>query len=125
MASQALISGAFSLTQQAVQLGYVPRVQIHHTSAAREGQIYVPMVNWSLMVGCIAVVLVAQSSSALAAAYGIAVTGAMTITSVLFYAVTRERWGWSRLRASELVGAFLIVDLSFLGANIVKFVESL
>src|SRR4029450_11734573 len=80
VASQALISGAFSLTQQAVQLGYVPRVQIYHTSAVTEGQIYVPVVNWSLMVACVTVVLAAGSSSRLAAAYGIAVTGTMTIT---------------------------------------------
>jgi KUP system potassium uptake protein len=121
VASQALISGAFSLTQQAVQLGYVPRVQIHHTSARAEGQIYVPFVNWTLMVTCIAVVLAAGTSSRLAAAYGIAVTGTMSITSVLFYSVARERWGWSRLGAGLLTGAFLMVDLAFFGANVVKF----
>jgi KUP system potassium uptake protein len=121
VASQALISGAFSLTQQAVQLGYVPRVQIHHTSATTEGQIYVPVVNWSLMVACIAVVLAAGSSSKLAAAYGIAVTGTMAITSMLFYAVARERWGWSRLVAGMVTGSFLVVDLAFFAANIVKF----
>jgi len=121
VASQALISGAFSLTQQAVQLGYVPRVQIHHTSAETRGQIYVPVVNWALMVACIAVVLEAGTSSKLAAAYGIAVTGTMSITSVLFYAVARQRWGWSRLAAGSLTGLFLVIDLSFLGANLVKF----
>jgi KUP system potassium uptake protein len=120
VASQALISGAFSLTQQAVQLGYVPRVQIHHTSATTAGQIYVPVVNWGLMVACIAVVLAAGSSSKLAAAYGVAVTGTMSITSVLFYAVARQRWGWSRLRAGLLTAAFLAIDLAFFGANIVK-----
>jgi KUP system potassium uptake protein len=121
VASQALISGAFSLTQQAVQLGYVPRVQIHHTSARAEGQIYVPFVNWTLMIACIAVVLAAGTSSRLAAAYGIAVTGTMTITSVLFYSVARERWGWPRMGAGLLTGAFLVVDLAFFGANVVKF----
>ncbi|HWP65462.1 MAG TPA: potassium transporter Kup [Candidatus Limnocylindria bacterium] len=123
VASQAMISGAFSLTQQAVQLGYVPRVQIRHTSAATQGQIYVPVVNWALMVGCIAVVLIAGSSSRLAAAYGIAVTGAMSITSVLFFAVARQRWGWSLLAATALAGAFLTVDLAFFTANIVKFAQ--
>jgi KUP system potassium uptake protein len=120
VASQALISGAFSLTQQAVQLGFVPRVAIVHTSAATEGQIFVPVVNFLLMFACIAVVLVAGSSSRLAAAYGIAVTGTMGITSVLFYAVARRCWGWSRLRAGALVGLFLLVDLAFFGANLAK-----
>jgi KUP system potassium uptake protein len=120
VASQALISGAFSLTQQAVQLGFAPRVQIRHTSATTEGQIYVPVVNWTLMVSCITLVLVAESSSKLAAAYGIAVTGTMAITSVLFYAVARRCWGWSRLRAGALVGLFLAVDLAFFTANVAK-----
>jgi KUP system potassium uptake protein len=110
VASQALISGAFSLTQQAVQLGFVPRVQIIHTSATTEGQIFVPSVNGALAVACIAVVLIAGSSSRLAAAYGIAVTGTMAVTSILFYAVARRQWGWSRLRASSLVALFLTVD---------------
>jgi len=120
VASQALISGAFSLTQQAVQLGYVPRVQIRHTSAAREGQIYVPLVNQALMVACIGLVIVAQRSSQLAAAYGIAVTGTMSITSLLFYAVARDRWQWPRLRAVGLVALFLGVDLAFFSANLAK-----
>jgi KUP system potassium uptake protein len=123
VASQALISGAFSLTQQAVQLGYVPRVQIRHTSAMTAGQIYVPVVNWALMVSCIAVVLAAGSSSRLAAAYGIAVTGTMSITSMLFYAVARERWGWSRLSAGGVTALFLTVDLAFFTANAVKFMQ--
>ncbi len=120
VASQALISGAFSLTQQAVQLGFVPRVNIVHTSAATEGQIFVPVVNVLLALACIAVVSVAGSSSRLAAAYGIAVTGTMGITSVLFYSVARECWGWSGARAGTLVGLFLIVDVSFFGANLLK-----
>jgi KUP system potassium uptake protein len=121
VASQALISGAFSLTQQAVQLGFVPRVQIRHTSATAEGQIYVPMVNWALMVSCITLVLATGDSSRLAAAYGIAVTGTMAITSVLFYAVARRRWHWSRHKAGALVALFLLVDLAFFGANLAKF----
>jgi KUP system potassium uptake protein len=120
VASQALISGAFSLTQQAVQLGFVPRVAIVHTSAQTEGQIFVPVVNFLLMVACISVVIVAGTSSRLAAAYGIAVTGTMAITSVLFYAVARRCWGWSRLRAGAVAGTFLAVDLAFFGANLAK-----
>ena len=120
VASQALISGAFSLTQQAVQLGFVPRVAIVHTSAATEGQIFVPIVNFLLMVACIAVVLFAGSSSRLAAAYGIAVTGTMAITSVLFYSVARRCWAWSKLRAGAIAGLFLVVDLAFFGANLAK-----
>jgi len=121
VASQALISGAFSLTQQAVQLGFVPRVQILHTSATTEGQIYIPVVNWALMIACIALVLATGDSSKLAAAYGIAVTGTMSITSILFYAVTRRRWHWSRPHALVLVGLFLVVDLAFFTANLAKF----
>jgi KUP system potassium uptake protein len=120
VASQALISGAFSLTQQAVQLGFVPRVTIVHTSAATEGQIFVPIVNFLLMLACIAVVLFAGSSSRLAAAYGIAVTGTMAITSVLFYAVARRCWGWSQRLAGAIAGLFLLVDLAFFGANLAK-----
>ncbi len=120
IASQAMISGAFSLTQQGVLLGFMPRVEIVHTSAQTEGQIFVPVVNSALAIACIALVLVAQSSSNLAAAYGIAVTGTFTVTSVLFYAVARHHWGWSRLRAGSLVALFLVVDLAFFGANLAK-----
>lgn len=120
VASQALISGAFSLTQQAVQLGFVPRLQIVHTSATTEGQIFVPSVNSALALACIAVVIFAGSSSKLAAAYGIAVTGTMAVTSILFYAVSRNHWGWSRARAGSLVALFLTVDLAFFGANLAK-----
>jgi KUP system potassium uptake protein len=119
--SQALISGAFSLTQQAVQLNYCPRVQIVHTSGEAEGQIYIPEVNWALAVACVALVLTFRESSRLAAAYGIAVTGTMSITSVLFYSVARRRWGWSRLAAGAVVGLFLVFDLAFFGANLAKF----
>jgi len=120
VASQALISGAFSLTQQAIQLGYAPRVSIIHTSWKQVGQIYVPEVNGMLTVGCLALVLGFRSSSALAAAYGIAVTGTMAITTVLFYVIARARWQWSPLTAGFMAGLFLVVDLGFFAANIVK-----
>src|SRR5262249_2139027 len=120
VASQALISGAFSLTQQAVQLGFVPRMKILHTSATTEGPIHLPVLNGLLAVACTALVVVAQSSSNLAAAYGIAVTGTMTITSMLFYAVARRCWCWPAWRAAGLTGLFLVVDLAFFGANLAK-----
>jgi KUP system potassium uptake protein len=113
VASQALISGAFSVTRQAVQLGYFPRVTIIHTSGKTEGQIYIPEVNWLLMLACVALVLGFRASGNLAAAYGIAVTGTMAITSILFYVVARDRWRWSRLHAGALVALFLTIDLSF------------
>jgi KUP system potassium uptake protein len=123
VASQALISGAYSLTQQAVQLGYSPRVAIVHTSGHAEGQIYVPEVNAILMVACLALVLGFQESGKLAAAYGIAVTGTMSITSVLFYAVAVRRWNWPRWKAGSLLLLFLTFDLAFFGANAVKFMH--
>jgi KUP system potassium uptake protein len=120
IASQALISGAFSLTLQAVQLGYAPRVQIDHTSARERGQIYIPSVNWALMASCIALVLGFRSSTNLAAAYGVAVTTTMAITTLLFYFVARERWHWGVARAGLVTGGFLAIDLAFWGANLVK-----
>jgi len=120
VASQALISGAYSLTQQAVQLGYSPRVAIVHTSGEAEGQIYVPEINWILMFACVALVLTFRESGKLAAAYGIAVTGTMSITSMLFYAVAVQRWKWSRKKAAALVALFLVLDFAFFGANLVK-----
>jgi KUP system potassium uptake protein len=123
IASQALISGAFSLTQQAVQLGYWPRVRIVHTSGRAAGQIYIPEINWALMVACVALVIGFRKSDNLAAAYGIAVTGTMTITSLLYFAVARQKWGWSRTRAGLVLAMFLTFDLSFLVANANK-VES-
>ena len=120
IASQALISGAFSLTQQCVQLGYSPRVTIVHTSAREAGQIYIPEVNSALMVSCLLVVIGFGSSTALGAAYGIAVTGTMAITTVLFVVVAASRWHWPRWRALSLAAAFLAVDLAFLGANALK-----
>ncbi|MBI5514253.1 MAG: potassium transporter Kup [Deltaproteobacteria bacterium] len=122
VASQALISGAFSLTQQAVQLGYSPRVTIIHTSGEAEGQIYIPEVNRILMVSCVALVLAFQESSRLAAAYGVAVTGTMSITSVLFFQLTRQ-WRWPLWKSVALVALFLSFDLAFLGANLVKITE--
>ena len=120
IASQALISGAFSLTQQCVQLGYSPRVTIVHTSAREAGQIYIPEVNSALMLSCLLVVIGFGSSTALGAAYGIAVTGTMAITTVLFVVVAASRWHWPRWRALSLAAAFLAVDLAFLGANALK-----
>ena len=120
VASQALISGAFSITQQCVQLGYSPRVTIIHTSKTEAGQIYIPEVNWLLMVGCLAVVVYFGSVSKLGAAYGIAVTGTMAITTILFHEIARSRWNWSPLKAGALSGAFLLIDLAFLGANLIK-----
>jgi KUP system potassium uptake protein len=120
IASQALISGAFSLTRQAVQLGYSPRVEIDHTSAREQGQIYIPSVNWALMIACIGLVLGFRSSSNLAAAYGVAVTTTMAITTLLFYFVARERWKWSAWRAGLVTAGFLVIDLAFWGANMLK-----
>ncbi|MGE0438869.1 MAG: potassium transporter Kup [Gemmatimonadales bacterium] len=120
-ASQALISGSFSLTRQAVQLGYSPRVTIVHTSAREAGQIYVPEVNWALMIMCILCVVGFQSSDRLTAAYGIAVTGTMAITTVLFAHVARYRWQWPLWRVISLTAVFLLVDMAFFGANLVKF----
>jgi KUP system potassium uptake protein len=120
VASQALISGAFSLTRQAVQLGYSPRVTIVHTSKSAVGQIYIPEVNTALWIGCVALVAGFQSSSSLAAAYGIAVTGTMIITTLLFHAVTRDRWQWRTWQAGGLTVLFLSVDLAFFCANLVK-----
>jgi len=123
VASQALISGAFSLTRQAVQLGYSPRVTIVHTSARESGQIYIPQVNTLLWVGCIALVLGMRTSSNLAAAYGIAVTGTMIITTLLFHTVARDRWGWSFAKAGALTVLFLVVDVAFFAANAVKIAQ--
>ena len=119
-ASQALISGAFSLTNQAVQLGYMPRITVVHTSHKAEGQIYIPEVNWLLMVSTIALVLSFKSSSSLAAAYGIAVTGTMAITSFLYFLVCRYNWTYSWGAALALFIPFVAIDLSFFSANVEK-----
>ena len=123
IASQALISGAFSLTQQAILLGYLPRLSVRHTSSATEGQIYVPVVNWGLMIACVALVLGFRESSRLAAAYGIAVTGTMAITSVVFFVVMRTTWKWPLAKALPLLILFLSWDLPFFGSNLLKFVD--
>ena len=123
IASQALISGAFSLTHQAVQLGYSPRVNVIHTSETEHGQIYVPEVNRALMIGCLLIVLGFRSVSAVGAAYGIAVTGTMGITTILFYLLARSRWNWSVKKAAGICGFFLIIDLAFFSANAIKFVH--
>jgi KUP system potassium uptake protein len=120
IASQALISGVFSLTMQAMQLGYVPRMRMAHTSASSRGQIYIPAMNWALMVACVGLVVVAGSSSRLASAYGLAVAATMSVTTVLFYLVLRERFRWPPATALALCGGFLVVDLAFLGANLFK-----
>jgi KUP system potassium uptake protein len=123
IASQALISGAFSLTRQAMQLGFFPRVQIRHTAHQMEGQIYIPQVNYFLATGCLAIVITFGSSSRLAAAYGIAVTGAMVITTAMFFLVVRKTWNWSRPRAIGILLLFLALDIPFLSANLGKFFD--
>jgi len=120
IASQAVISGAFSVTQQAIQLGFVPRLRITHTSEAAAGQIYIPIINWALMVMVILLVLTFGSSSNLAGAYGIAVVGAMLIDSVLISVVLRQMWNWNRFAVAALLALFFTVDFSYLSANLLK-----
>ncbi len=120
IASQAIISGAFSLTMQAIQLGYSPRVKVIYTSARIIGQIYVPVVNWGLMIACIALVLGFRTSSNLAAAYGVAITTTMLITTILFYVVARRRWRWPAATALPIAAFFVTIDLAFFGANMLK-----
>jgi len=123
IASQALISGAFSITRQAMQLGLAPRLDVEHTSAQEIGQIYVPQVNWALMVACVFIVIGFGSSSDLAAAYGIAVTLTMVITVLLLYVVMTERWKWPKPAAMSVMALFLIIDLAFFGANALKVLQ--
>jgi len=120
IASQAVISGVFSLTRQAIQLGYAPRMEIIHTSAREIGQIYIPFANWGLMVATIALVLGFRTSSNIAAAYGVAVTTTMIITSLLAFVVARKLWGWNLWVAAGVTAVFLVADLAFFGANIIK-----
>jgi KUP system potassium uptake protein len=120
IASQAVITGAFSVSRQALQLGYLPRMHVEHTSESEEGQIYMPRVNWGLMLGVMALVLSFKSSGNLAAAYGIAVTGDMVITTLLAGIVFHHIWGWSKLRTGMLVAMFLVVDVAFFSANVLK-----
>jgi KUP system potassium uptake protein len=120
IASQALISGAFSLTRQAIQLGYCPRLDIQYTSPHQQGQIYIPQVNWLLMISTVGLVVGFRSSSALAAAYGIAVTSTMVITTLLAYLVARRSWGVRRIVAGSLASFFLFIELGFFAANVIK-----
>lgn len=120
VASQAMISGAFSVTRQGIQLGYIPRLEVRHTSKTEHGQIYIPEVNAFIAVGCLIIVVAFRDTAHLGAAYGIAVTGTMFITSILFYYVARLRFRMSALKAGLLCGAFLIVDGAFFSANLVK-----
>jgi KUP system potassium uptake protein len=120
IASQAVISGAYSVTQQAIQLGFVPRLRIAHTSESAAGQIYIPMINWALMIMVILLVLTFQNSSNLAAAYGIAVTGAMAIDTILIAVVLLYLWKWNRAIAIGLVVLFFLVDFAYLSANLLK-----
>ncbi|MFY8105680.1 MAG: potassium transporter Kup [Elstera sp.] len=123
IASQAVISGAFSVTRQAMQLGYSPRMDVEHTSEQAIGQIYIPQVNWGLYVVVIGLVVSFQSSTNLAAAYGISVTGTMVITSCLAYTIVRHKWRWARLPTLALIVPFLIVDIAFFSANTVKIAD--
>jgi KUP system potassium uptake protein len=123
IASQAVITGAFSVSRQALQLGFIPRMHVEHTSESEEGQIYMPRVNWGLMLAVMVLVLSFKSSGNLAAAYGIAVTGDMVITSLLAGIVFHYIWGWSKIRTMALIGLFLTIDIAFFGANVLKIPE--
>lgn len=123
IASQALISGAFSLTQQAVQLGFFPRMMVKHTSHETEGQIYVPAMNNLLAIACITLVLTFRHADSLAAAYGIAVSGTMAITSIVFFVVSRETWKWQLWKSTAMLAFFLAFDIPFFVANLSKFFE--
>jgi KUP system potassium uptake protein len=123
IASQALISGAFSLTHQAMQLGFLPPVTVVHTSNEEEGQIYVPEVNWLLAIACLTLVLTFRHSARLASAYGVAVTGTMVLTSLIFFEVARRTWRWPLWKALPVLLLFLAVDLTFFSANLLKIVD--
>jgi KUP system potassium uptake protein len=123
IASQAVISGTYSLTRQAIQLGYCPRMDIQHTSESEIGQIYMPWINWSLLIAVIILVITFKSSSNLASAYGVAVTGMMAIDTILAFVVVTTLWNWSKWIAAPLAIAFLCIDLTFFSANTVKLVH--
>jgi KUP system potassium uptake protein len=123
IASQAVISGAYSLTKQAVQLNILPRMEIQHTSETQEGQIFMPRINWLLGVGVVLLVVGFQSSSALASAYGISVTGEMLVTAILLLVVMRRVWHWSLLAAISICGLFFVIDATFFLSNAVKVVD--
>lgn len=120
IASQALITGIFSLTRQAIQLGFCPRINIIHTSKKEIGQIYIPFVNWLLFIGVLWLIVTFKSSSNLAAAYGIAVTAATTMTTLLAFEVARVKWGWSLLKSTMIFGTFIVIDIIFFASNIHK-----
>src|SRR5438067_101566 len=123
IASQAVITGAYSLTRQAIQLGLLPRFEIRHTSEALAGQIYLPRVNTLLLIGVLFLVVTFRSSSALASAYGIAVTGTMVVTAIMAFLIIWKGWKWSLAAAAGLMLPFLVIDLTFLGANLLKVLE--
>jgi KUP system potassium uptake protein len=123
IASQAVITGAYSLTRQAIQLGLMPRFEIRHTSESHSGQIYIPRVNMLLLISVVLLVLLFRSSSALASAYGISVTGTMVVTAMLGFVVIWRVWKWSPIAAAALIAPFLLIDLSFLAANLLKVFE--
>jgi KUP system potassium uptake protein len=123
IASQAVITGAYSLTSQAIQLGLLPRFEIRHTSASQAGQIYMPRVNALLLVGVLLLVALFRSSSALAAAYGISVTGTMVVTGLMAFVVIWRMWRWTPWAAAALIAPFLLIDLTFLSANLLKVIE--
>ena len=123
IASQAVITGAYSLTRQAIQLGLLPRLEIRHTSETQVGQIFMPRVNTLLLVGVLLLVALFRSSGALASAYGIAVTGTMVVTAMMAFIVIWKSWKWSPWAAAALIAPFLLIDLTFLGANLLKIVE--
>src|SRR5438309_9191748 len=123
IASQAVITGAYSLTRQAIQLGLLPRLEIRHTSETQVGQIFMPRVNTLLLVGVLLLVALFRSSGALASAYGIAVTGTMVVTAMMAFIVIWKSWKWSPWAAAALIAPFLLIDLTFLGANLLKVVE--
>ena len=123
IASQAVITGAYSIARQAIQLGLLPRMLILHTSETQEGQIFIPRINRMLLIGVLALVLMFKNSSALANAYGIAVTGTMVVTTALAFVVVRHMWHWPLWAAAAFISVFLVVDLAFLAANLVKVVE--
>jgi len=123
IASQAVISGAYSVTQQAIQLGFCPRLEIRHTSDKQVGQIFMPRVNWGLLLGVVALVVVFRTSSNLAAAYGIAVTGTMTVTTLLAFVVARHSWGWGLILAGIAAVFFLVIDVAFLSSNLLKILD--
>ncbi len=123
IASQAMISGVFSLMQQAIQIGYAPRLRIIHTSGETKGQIYLPWINSVMMIGCLGLALAFKESSNLAAAYGIAVTGTMCISTIIYFYICRYNWNWPLWQALPLAGLFFFFDFSFFSANLLKFID--